>query len=179
MNLQLLKSHWVFSIKHIIIAGGFFRDNFLGIPITDIDIYININNIDDVRRQLNHRIATEIITDNTKKFSALSKEEKEKLTLNYMQMQTDNSLGILEVKKYRTWQGELLDLILVPENINNAKVISSFDYTINALAYDTDSTEFIYHNQCLADLWSMKLTELNSPAPDPIRRQHMINKGFK
>ena len=98
MNLQLLKSHWVFSIKDIIIAGGFFRDNFLGVPVKDIDIYCTPGNKEDVLRQLNHRIAENITRDreSTKDFLI---NEKNQYGQSY----------VTSVNTYRTWQGELVD----------------------------------------------------------------------
>jgi len=178
MNMQLLKAHWVFSLNNVIVAGGFFRDNFLGVPINDIDIYCTPANEDNVRSQLHHRVADDITVDMSKKrklFTRLSVEEQSEIQRHYSQQK---SLDIQSVHKLRTWQGELLDLI-VTEKASSAKtLIDEFDYTVNSVAWPGTTGQIAYNNSFVRDLWGMYLNPVRE-STNKEREKYMISKGFK
>lgn len=173
MNLQTLKSHWIFTLKNVIIAGGFFRDNFLGVPVKDIDIYCLPQHHDNVKNQLHHRIAEDITVSN-KKFSNLSVAAQEDLKSRYEQQKT---LSITTINKYLTWQGEILELIVTNNATSAEGLIQTFDYTVNTIAWPGETGQISHCASTLRDLWAMELVVVRAPSDE--RKKYMMGKGFK
>ena len=86
----------------------------------------------------------------------------------------------------RTWMGELVNLIItnaVPSGAEGyAKhIISTFDYTPNAIAWCNYTKRFYAVNNAMLDLLNMRMCLIpGSPSsPSEDRRNYMLGKGFK
>jgi len=177
MNIKNLKTHWVFGIKNIIVAGGFFRDNFLGEPIKDIDIFCTPANHGEVRKKLNSRIAEDItikIAPGDRDFKKLDEEKQTQIKLKYEQQKT---LSITTLATYITWQGELVDLIVTERASSALTLIETFDYTVNALAWPGESGQLAYDRAAWRDLWAMELNPIREASEE--RKKYMMSKGFR
>lgn len=164
-GLDDLKVHWIFHLKlstPYTIAGGFFRDNLLGVPPKDIDIYIPSGGLEDFLEKIRSKIASiETITNEPHK--------------DYKSL-VEGGLPIHSVVKISTWVGEQLDVIVLAQSMALEDILKTFDFTVNQFGWQDG--KILASTTGLQDLWNRNLRIYNDRKVPEERIKYFEAKGF-
>jgi len=184
-GLDDLKLHWIFHLKlegGLIIAGGFFRDNLLGVPPKDIDIYVTEAAYDELLLKLRSKITTLVEYSTSKEILTSKNITKPPSASKYDEDNETSKIPIHSVVKISTWMGEQLDIIVLRESMTPENILKSFDYTINQFAWYWDGTKgsILASTTGIRDLWDRRLRKYNPDMKiNSERERYLIEKGFK